>query len=122
MYPRESDFPYYGDHYQDNYCKFLLFGDYEGDIPSHIRIFNKVGLAYGFLIDTAYILDTENNIEFFLSAVLNVNRNQIYNDDNYEYDSLGLPFFADLGKAVYDYELNRDREHIPDLKRFKFEY
>ena len=28
-----------------------------------------------------------------------------YNDDNYEYDEIGLPFLAKLGKLVYDYEM-----------------
>ena len=122
MYPRESDDPYYGSEYEDRYCKFLMYAYHEENIPGHIRIFNKIGLAYGFLIETAYIIDTRNKIEFFLSAALNVNTNRIYNDGIYAYDSLGFPFFADLGKAVYAYELNRFRNHIPDLSKFELEY
>jgi hypothetical protein len=122
MYPRESEYPYYGTKYEDRYCKFLMYADHESNIPGHIRIFNKIGLAYGFLIETAYIIDIQNNIEFFLSTVLNVNLNKIYNDGIYEYDSIGFPFFADLGKAVYHYELNRPRKHTPDLSSFTFEY
>jgi hypothetical protein len=122
MYPRESLYPFYGSKYDDKYCKFLMFADREDNIPEHIRIFNKIGLAYGFLIEAAYIIDTNNDVEFLLSAVLNVNGNKIYNDGIYDYDSLGFPFFADLGKAVYNYELNRTRKNVPDLSRFKLEY
>jgi hypothetical protein len=70
----------------------------------------------------AYVVDFEKRIEFFLSAVMDVNLNRIYMDDKYAYDSLAFPFFAELGKAVYNYELNRDRTYHPDLKRFKFDY
>jgi hypothetical protein len=122
MFPGESVDPDYGEMYNDNYCKFLMFGDHEEPIPKQIRLFNKVGVAYGFVIDAAYIVDFERKIEFFLSAVMDVNLNQIYMDDHYAYDSLGYPFFAELGRATYRYELNRERSYRPELKRFKFEY
>ncbi|CAN0604995.1 unnamed protein product, partial [Ectocarpus sp. 12 AP-2014] len=35
--------------YYDSYCKFFLFGDSKDDIPEHIKIYNKVGFAYGTL-------------------------------------------------------------------------
>lgn len=122
MYPAESAYPHYGNKYDDNYCKFIMYGDYSGPIPKHIRLFNKVGLAYGYVIDVAYVIDLEKKIEFIVSAVIDVNLNKVYMDDNYAYDSLAFPFFADLGKAIYSYELNRDRLYRPDLKRFKFDY
>ena len=95
----------------------------EGDaktIPDHIRIFNKVGDAYGFLTDAAYIVDFKNGIEFILSATIYTNENQTFNDNNYEYDEIGLPFLRDLGQAIYEVELERQREHKPDLSRFRF--
>jgi hypothetical protein len=58
------------------------------------------------LTDNAYIVDEKNDIEFFLSATVHVNENQIYNDDSYEYDEIGLPFIAKLGKIIYNYELS----------------
>ncbi|MEM6342305.1 MAG: serine hydrolase [Bacteroidota bacterium] len=117
--PRESAYPSYDDSlYYDGYVKFFMFGDTHDSIPDHIRIFNKVGVAYGFLTDNAYIIDLENNIEFMLSATLWVNENQIFNDDQYEYDSLGFPFLAKLGYAFYDYELRRERKIQPDLSKF----
>jgi hypothetical protein len=84
-------------------------------MPDHVKIFNKVGLAYGFLLDNAYIVDFENKIEFFLSAVVYSNSNGVLNDDSYDYDTLTIPFLADVGRAIYEYELQRDREFDPDL-------
>lgn len=89
--------------YTDNYCKFLMYGTTQ-EIPDHIEIYNKIGLAYGHMTDCAYIRDTMNHVEFFLTATLSVNENQIYNDGQYEYESIGFPFMDALGKAVYEYE------------------
>ena len=118
--PRESAFPFYPDYdkYPDGYCKFFMFGDSNENIPSHVRIYNKVGMAYGFLIDNAYIIDVKNNIEFFLTASVYSNDNQTLNDDTYEYDQLTLPFLSELGEKIYNYELSRMRSVDPDLSRF----
>ena len=95
-----------------------MFGDSNKKIPNHIRIYNKVGMAYGFLIDNAYIIDVKNNIEFFLTASVYSNDNQTLNDDTYEYDQLTLPFLSELGEKIYNYELSRMRSVDPDLSRF----
>ena len=118
--PRESKHPFYLDHdkYPDGYCKFFMFGDSDNKIPDHIRIYNKEGMANGFLTDNAYVIDTKNNIEFFLTASVYSNDNQILNDDQYEYDELTLPFLAELGEKVYSYERSRKRNIVPDLSRF----
>jgi hypothetical protein len=121
MLPRESVEPEYPDreeHY-DSFVKYLLYGDSRQPIPDHVRIFNKVGQAYGYLLDDAYVVDFEAGIEFLLTAVIQVNANQIYNDDTYEYDTVGLPFLANLGRAVYAHELVRPRPRRPDLSRFR---
>ncbi len=108
MLPKESECPKYNyEEYYDGYVKFFMFGDTKEPIPTDLKIHSKSGLAYGYLIDNAYIVDEENEIEFFLSATIHVNENQIFNDDNYEYDEIGLPFLATLGKIVYEYELKR---------------
>jgi hypothetical protein len=119
MLPRESSTPRYDSlEYPDNYAKFLLAGGPAGPLPPGVRIFNKIGQAYGFLIDNAYIMDAERGVEFLLSAVIYVNADGILNDDRYEYDAIGFPFMRDLGQAVYQYELNRNRRHRPDLSQF----
>jgi hypothetical protein len=119
--PRESNFPKY--HEPDHYVKFFIFGDRkEGErMPDNIRIFNKVGWAYGFLTDVSYIVDFEAGIEFFLAATIHVNGDGIFNDDTYDYETVGLPFFANLGKVVYEHEKQRKRKRQPDLSKFKVE-
>jgi hypothetical protein len=118
MLPGESDYPKYDSTYYDSYVKFLVFGDNKNEMPDHIRVFNKVGLAYGFITDFAFVVDFKNKIEFLVSATLHVNDNLIYNDGIYEYDEIGIPFLAELGRQLYKYELNRKREFTPDLSSY----
>jgi hypothetical protein len=106
----------------DAYCKFLMYGEDRTPIPKNVRIFNKVGDAYGYLIDNAYIVDFENGVEFMLSAVINTNTDGVYNDGKYEYKSIGYPFMKNLGRVVYDYELKRKRKRKPDLTDFILKY
>ncbi|NUM69449.1 MAG: serine hydrolase [Ignavibacteriaceae bacterium] len=124
MYPRENDYPEYRKHswYTDNYVKFLMFGDNYPSIPGNIRIFNKVGNAYGFVIDNAYVADFDAGIEFFLSAVIYTNEDEILNDDRYEYETVAFPFMARLGRIIYRYELARERKNKPDLNEFRIDY
>lgn len=122
MLPKESKYPSYDTTYYDSYVKYYMFGNSKAPMPESIRIFNKVGLAYGYLTDIAYVVDFERKIEFMLSAVIHVNKNKIYNDGIYEYDEIGLPFFADLGKIIYNYELARVRKFSPDLSKFIINY
>ena len=123
MTPPESKFPFYDkESYWDTYVKFLLYGAEKNVSRDGIRIFNKVGDAYGFLIDAAYIADYNNNIEFMISAVIHCNSDGIFNDDKYDYDSVGYPFMKNLGQVIYNYELSRKKQNMPDLSKFKFNY
>lgn len=122
MLPRESDFPSYDSTYDEAYVKFLMYGGNGPIGDSSIRIFNKVGDAYGFLTETAYIADFKNGVEFLLSAVVYCNSDGIFNDDQYEYKTVGLPFLKAIGQAIYTHELQRKRQHKPDLSAFRFSY
>ncbi|MEO1258324.1 MAG: serine hydrolase [Bacteroidota bacterium] len=119
--PKESKFPQYDK--PDHYVKFFMFGDRkdEEQMPDNIRIFNKVGWAYGFLTDVSYVVDFENNIEFFLAATIHVNKDGIYNDNNYEYESIGIPFLTELGNIIYKHEKKRAKKYLPDLSKFKIQ-
>lgn len=117
--PRESDYPKYDTlEYFDSFTKFFMFKAGQGKIPPYIRVFNKTGWAFGFLTDAAYIVDFKNNVEFMLTGTVYVNRDGILNDDRYEYETEGYPFFKEIGNIIYQHELERKREHIPDLKKF----
>lgn len=96
--------------YYDGYCKFFMYGDTKKDIPKHIKIYNKVGFAYGTLTDCAYIKDTEKSIDFLLTATILVNKDGIFNDDAYEYDEIGIPFLAQLGREIYQQEVIRKQQ------------
>ncbi|CAN5230838.1 hypothetical protein BH09BAC2_BH09BAC2_11190 [soil metagenome] len=122
-YPSEIVYPPYDTvTYFDAYSKFLLLGAEPGRGTKQIRIFNKEGDAYGQLTDVAYIVDFDKKIEFMVSATIYCNKNEILNDEIYEYDTIGYPFLKNLGKVLYDYELKRPRKYVPDLSRFKITY
>ncbi|MGB7394607.1 MAG: serine hydrolase [Pricia sp.] len=93
--------------FYDGYCKFFMFGDMKENIPEHIKIYNKVGFAYGTLTDCAYITDSQNDVEFMVTATILVNSNGIFNDDTYEYDEIGIPFLSELGRQLYELEKSR---------------
>ena len=120
LLPRESGMPEYvpDNGYADNYKKYLLFGDGTHPCSASVREFNVVGRAYGFMSDVAYFADFERHVEFFLSAVIFANEDDIVNDDQYEYEAVALPFFSALGAVVYEYEKTRYRRHRPDLREF----
>jgi hypothetical protein len=122
MKPGESRFPQYDSSYTDAYVKFLLFGG-DGKITNpSLRIFNKVGDAYGFLTDAAYVVDFEKGVEFLLSATIYCNSDGIFNDDRYDYNTVGFPFLKHLGQVIYEYEVQRSRKNRPDLSPFRFDY
>jgi hypothetical protein len=122
MLPGESAAPQYDTSYTDAYVKFLMFGG-DGNIDdTAIRIFNKPGDAYGFLTDAAYIVDFKNGVEFMLSATIYCNSDGVFNDDRYDYETIGFPFLKNLGQVIYDYEMKRKKKNKPDLSAFKFDY
>lgn len=104
-----KDLGYESEEYYDSYVKFFIYGDNEAPMPDYIKIHNKVGYAYGTLTDCAYIKDTKNDIDFMITATILVNKDGIFNDDQYEYDEVGIPFLAQLGREIYYYELNREK-------------
>ena len=116
QYPSETNYPKYDSaHFYDSYVKFF-FQDSTHVMPKHIRVFNKVGWAYGFLTDVSYVLDTKNNIDYMLSATVYVNSDGVVNDSKYDEESVGFPFLNKVGTAFYEYELKRPRKFKPVLK------
>jgi len=109
--PRESAIAAYhnGKKYPDNYKKYFIFGDAQDGVISDrsIQIFNVVGQSDGYLADCAYIHNPAANIEFFLSAVIYVNNDEVMKDGKYEYKKVGIPFLSELGRTIYAYEQSR---------------
>ncbi|HVE61833.1 MAG TPA: hypothetical protein VNA26_08435, partial [Chitinophagaceae bacterium] len=122
QYSSETNYPKYdSDKFFDSYVKFFFKGDKQ-PIPGHVRVFNKVGWAYGFLTDASYVADFKNKVEFMLAATIYVNSDEVLNDDKYDYDTIGYPFLYQLGQTIYKYELQRPRIYKPDLSAFKMQY
>ncbi|WP_460617447.1 serine hydrolase [Hymenobacter ruber] len=118
--PHESGFHLYAPaRYFDAYKKYLYYGR-NPEIPhqSTLRIYNIVGMSHGYLADIAYFADSLHHSEFLLSAVLYVNQDGIINDGAYEYDSIGLPFLAQLGRQIQQYESQRPHQYRPNLTEF----
>lgn len=119
QWPRESSYPTYS--LPDNYKKYIMMGEgYGRPANSDLRIFNVVSRAYGVIGDNAYIVDFKNGVEFFVSCILYTNESDILNSDLYEYDSVGLPFLGELGRLLYQYELQRPKKYPnynPELKK-----
>lgn len=121
--PYESKFPKYDTtEFFDSYTKFFFFRAGKEKIPDFIRVFNKAGWSYGFLTDYCYVVDFKNNIEFMLSGTIYVNKDGILNDDKYEYEETGYPFLQEVGKIIYEHELQRQRAVVPDLDSWKRHY
>jgi hypothetical protein len=122
QYPSETNYPKYDtSEYYDSYVKFF-FRNPTHQMPAGVRVFNKVGWAYGCLTDVSYIVDFNNKVEFMLSATIYVNKDGVLNDNKYEYETVGWPFLYQLGQAMYKYDLQRERKYAPDLSKFKMEY
>ena len=104
-YPRESTNPVYSAaDFPDDYCKCLLPGIrrvFPSATPGErIEITAKIGQAYGFTIENSYVCNPKNGRAVFVTAVIYTNTREILNSDQYEYDTVAEPFYADLGELV----------------------
>ena len=91
--------------YPNNYNKFFIYGDKDGMINDNI--YNKVGNAYGYSIDNAYIYNKNSDRHFVLTACIYTNANNILNDNYYEYDEIGIPFLAEIGRFLTNYNFRQ---------------
>lgn len=106
-YPRECSSPKYDEKkHPDEYCKFLLPGLRRVVPAESLRVYAKIGQAYGFAIENSYVENVATGRGFFVAAVIYVNADGCIGDDRYEYESVADPFFASLGevlaRAVFD--------------------
>jgi hypothetical protein len=119
--PEESENPFYNPKkYWPAYNNYFFYGQRKNAIINKdVRIFNKVAMSYGFLSETAYIVDFKTKREFFLSATIYTNKDGVISDDKYEYTGIGLPFMQKLSLLIYKYELQRKLRFEPDLLEFE---
>lgn len=123
QYPSETNYPRYDSTtYFDSYVKFFFYDSGRNSMPPNVRVFNKVGWAYGFLTDISYVVDFEHNIEYMLCATVYANSDGILNDDKYDLETVAHPFMYQVGQTIYQYELNRKRAYTANLSAFKIQY
>ncbi len=77
---------------------FRLLGTGDGRWPSGLNVTSKVGWAYGFLSDVAHLQDADH--ECFVSCACYLNADGVLNDGIYEYDQIGRPMMAELGRLL----------------------
>ena len=89
------------DKFFNSYNKFFIHGIDTVLKKTDIRVYNKIGQAYGTSTDSAYIKNYKEDIEFFLTATIYTNNNEIINDDIYEYSDIAIPFLSKLSNILY---------------------
>ena len=104
-YPREMKNKAYNDKnlYPDNYYKYSIIGN-KPELASsgRYRIFSKIGIAYGFVTESAYIVDFENQKDFLFSVSIYVNDDDVINDNVYEYNKIARPFIANFTRLIQE--------------------
>lgn len=87
--------------FHPNFLRLILYGrDKNVNYPG-VEFCNKSAMAYGFMADCCHLRDTVNNVEFFLTIYIYLNRDEILNDNKYEFDTVGLPFMRKFGELIY---------------------
>jgi hypothetical protein len=85
--PSQSRNPHFDpEEFTDDYPHFFRQGIGRVVPLDSIGIANKIGLAYGFSTETAYIEHVPSGRAFFLAMTIYTNDNAILNDGVYEYD------------------------------------
>ena len=103
--------------YPDSHVRLFAWGAGRRALPSSITSYSKIGEAFGFLSECAYIVDRERGVEFMVSGVGYFNADGVLNDDRYEYATLGYPFFERVGQVLLAHERARTRRGRFDPER-----
>lgn len=100
-YPADSRDPRYPrDQYPDAEYKLLLPGLERVAPKSTWKIVNKIGRAYGFSVENAWVVHVPSGRGLFVTATLYTNADGVLNDGVYEYETIADPFLAALGEVV----------------------
>jgi hypothetical protein len=80
--------------------KFLLRGLKRHVREDEILYANKIGRAYGFSTENAFVVHEGRGVGFLFAATLYTNRDGVLNDDKYDYAEVADPFFEELGDLL----------------------
>lgn len=86
--------------YPDSSGKYFLPGLEKVAPKASWRIVNKVGRAYGFSVDNAWIFHVPSQRGMFVTATIYTNADGVLNDGKYEYEEIADPFLAAIGEIV----------------------
>jgi len=102
-FPRELDHSSYDTaNLADYYYKFFIDPKVIQTKDNSIRVYNKVGLASGFVSDVSYFYDSTHQIEYFISAAI-LSKKANTNENNY--NDWGIPILRKIGGLIYTDEL-----------------
>ena len=102
-FPRELNSKHYTGSYPDHYYKFFLDPVSMHTSDGSLRIYNKVGIAGGFISDVSFFHDKRSGLRFYLSAAMMAKKDGIPDNGKYDYYSIGIPVFRKIGAIVYAY-------------------
>lgn len=103
--PRTCPDPVYPpDQFADDHAKWLIPLDGAGRVPAELSIASKNAQSYGYIGDSAFIVDRSRDLAFGLTAFVFVDRDGVLNDGDYAYADIGRPFLRELGAAVLAHE------------------
>lgn len=83
----------------DDHAKWLIPLDAGAQAPE-LRIASKNAQSYGWIGDSAFVVDDRRDRAFALTALLFVDRDGVLNDGVYDYAGTGRPFLRELGQRV----------------------
>ena len=92
----------------DGYYKFFMDSSVMDTQNKDFKIYNKVGIAGGFISDFSHIVDQSNGIEYFLSATMLAKKDDVINSGKNNYFDFGIPAFRKIGAILYNYELSNN--------------
>ncbi len=104
-FPREMQNQTYHNpsQYPDNYYKYSIFGNKpQVAANGNYRTFSKIGIAYGFVTESAYIVDFDKQKDFLFSVSMYVNSDDTVNDGTYEYEKIARPFIANFTRIIQE--------------------
>jgi len=87
--------------YPDNLYKYIIHGDANPKYKN-VKTYSKIGISYGFVTESAYVVDPDSGKKFLLTASIYVNANDTVNDGDYEYDEVARPFLAKFSQLILE--------------------